>query len=176
MTARDEIVYAYIDAANLEKGVARLGWKLDYARFRKWLTDKYQVKVAYLFVGMILEQADTYSELQKVGFVIIFKEAVPLKSGGFKSNCDADLVLQATCDAFESPGSKAILVSSDGDFACLVKFLKSRGSFKMLISPDQACSYLLMKIGISILYLNTQKEYLNLSSKNKKALDGDKTP
>jgi len=34
---------AYIDGANLHKGVNSLGWKLDYARFRIWLKDKYKI-------------------------------------------------------------------------------------------------------------------------------------
>ena len=38
--------YAYIDGANLHKGVSSLGWELDYARFRVWLTKKYSVKKA----------------------------------------------------------------------------------------------------------------------------------
>ena len=41
--------YAYIDGANLHKGVHSLGWKLDYKRFRVWLSEKYGVRVAYLF-------------------------------------------------------------------------------------------------------------------------------
>lgn len=42
---------AYIDGANLHKGIASLGWQLDYARFRVWLKDKYGVETAYLFKG-----------------------------------------------------------------------------------------------------------------------------
>jgi len=41
--------YAFIDGANLYKGVSDLGWKLDYARLRVWLTEKYNVKMAYIF-------------------------------------------------------------------------------------------------------------------------------
>ena len=41
---------AYIDAANLHKGIASLGWKLDYGRFRIWLKEKYRVEVAYLLL------------------------------------------------------------------------------------------------------------------------------
>jgi hypothetical protein len=29
--------FAYIDGANLHKGVNGLGWSLDYRRFRIWL-------------------------------------------------------------------------------------------------------------------------------------------
>jgi hypothetical protein len=38
--------YAYIDGANLHKGINSLGWKLDYARFRIWLTEKYDAEKA----------------------------------------------------------------------------------------------------------------------------------
>ena len=33
--------FAFIDGANLHKGVNGLGWKLDYERFRVWLSEKY---------------------------------------------------------------------------------------------------------------------------------------
>ena len=43
---------AYIDGANLNKGVKSEGWKINYAKLRKWLTDKYNVQKAYIFLGM----------------------------------------------------------------------------------------------------------------------------
>ncbi len=42
--------FAYIDGANLYKGVEQLGWELDYHRFRIWLKEKYQVQRAYLYI------------------------------------------------------------------------------------------------------------------------------
>lgn len=39
---------AYIDAANLHKGISALDWKLNYRRFRIWLSEKYHVQTAYL--------------------------------------------------------------------------------------------------------------------------------
>lgn len=32
--------YAYIDGANLHKGVEQLDWEFDYKKFRVWLTEK----------------------------------------------------------------------------------------------------------------------------------------
>ena len=46
-------VRVYIDGANLHKGINELGWKLDYARFRVWLKDKYSADTVYLFIGLI---------------------------------------------------------------------------------------------------------------------------
>ncbi len=43
--------YAFIDAQNLYYEIKRMGWRLDYKRFRIYLKEKYNVKVAYLFMG-----------------------------------------------------------------------------------------------------------------------------
>lgn len=41
--------YAFIDGNNLNFGMKGLGWKLDYARFRCYLKEKYKVEIAYIF-------------------------------------------------------------------------------------------------------------------------------
>ena len=73
--------FAYIDGANLHKGVASLGWKLDYRRFRVWLSEKYGVKTAYLFIGLIPKYKELYTYLQESGFTLVFKEVVYDGSG-----------------------------------------------------------------------------------------------
>ena len=45
--------FAYIDGANLYRGVESLGWNMDYRRFRVWLAEKYGVKSAYLSKGQV---------------------------------------------------------------------------------------------------------------------------
>lgn len=47
--------HAYIDGANLYTSIGKLGWRLDYKRFRLWLNSKYNVEKAYLFIGMVPE-------------------------------------------------------------------------------------------------------------------------
>lgn len=39
--------YAFIDSQNLNLGIQKLGWKLDYKKFRVYLTEKYGVRKAY---------------------------------------------------------------------------------------------------------------------------------
>ena len=68
--------YAYIDGANLHKGVENLGWKLNYKRFRIWLNDKYGVEQAYLFIGLMPKNKDLYTRLQEAGFTLIFKDVI----------------------------------------------------------------------------------------------------
>ena len=167
--------FAYIDGANLYKGISTFGWELDYARFRVWLSEKYGAKSAYLFIGLIPKYKDLYKYLQESGFTLIFKEVVYDGDGMPKGNCDADLVLQVACDAYENKFEKAIIVSSDGDYASLVKFLKERDKLRIILSPHtkDLCSILLKRMNVPISYLNDQKSILQ--AQNKKAPDRDKT-
>lgn len=160
--SKSENNFAYIDGANLHKGVENLGWRLDYKRFRIWLKDKYKVSQAYIFIGLVPKYKDIYTSLQEAGFTLVFKETTYDGEGKIKGNCDADLVLKATRDAYENVFNKAILVSSDGDYAGLVNFLKERDKFLAIISPaaSKRCSILLKRINTRIAYLDDQKSLL----------------
>lgn len=57
--------FAYIDGANLHSGIKNLGWELDYARFRVWLKEKYNVQKAYIFLGLIPSKKVTLSIKRK---------------------------------------------------------------------------------------------------------------
>ena len=151
---------AYIDGANLHKGIGDLGWTMDYRRFRIWLQDKYSVERAYLFLGLVPRHKDLYTSLQEAGYTIIFKETAYDGNGKVKGNCDADLVLKAAIDFYEKKFNQAVLVSSDGDYAGLVGFLNEKQVFRALLSPGNHCSFLLRKLNISIVYLGTKRGIL----------------
>ena len=153
--------FAYIDGANLHKGVDDLGWKLDYKRLRLWLNNKYDVKRAYIFLGLIPRYKDLYNYLQEVGFTLVFKETVYDDNGKAKGNCDADLVLRTVCDTYENNFDKAVIVSSDGDYACLIKFLQKRDKLLSIVSPNNHCSVLLKTTNARILYLDWVKNKVN---------------
>lgn len=144
MKKTEERIYAFIDSNNVNLGIKDLGWKLDFRKFRIYLKEKYNVSVAYLFIGFVPTNQDLYSSLQKAGFVLIFKPTLPDKDGNVKGNIDADLVLQAMIDYKNY--DKAILISSDGDFYSLVKYLYERKKLACAMSPYvKACSILLKK-------------------------------
>ena len=73
--------------------------------------------------------------LQDFGYVLVFKSVLHLSSGKTKGNVDAELVLQAMIDY--SDYKKAVLVTGDGDFACLVHHLYKNEKLKRLIVPDK---------------------------------------
>ena len=99
---------------------------------------------AYYFIGYVAGNQPLYSELQKVGYVLVFKPTIPDGDGNIKGNIDADLVLQAIIDAPNY--DKAIIVSSDRDFYSLVKYLYENSKLKFVMSPYvEICSSLLKK-------------------------------
>ncbi len=165
---------AYIDGANLHKGVENLGWKLDYKRFRVWLREKFRVEQAYLFIGLIPKHKDLYTRLQECGYTLVFKETIYDGNGKVKGNCDADLVLWAVRDAYEKSYEKTVLVSSDGDYASLVKFLIEKGKMHTVLSPYETkkCSILLKRTSVHISYITDHK---NILSRKEKAPNADGT-
>lgn len=71
MKKKNEVVYAFIDSQNLNLGVLDSGWRLDFARFRKYLAAKYNVNRAFLFIGYIPENQSLYESLKQAGYKII---------------------------------------------------------------------------------------------------------
>lgn len=116
--------YAFIDSQNLHLAIKNIGWKLDYEKFRKYLSDKYKVNKAYLFIGYIPGNENFYTSLQNKGYVLVFKPTLQNKDGVIKGNCDAELVLN--CMIEYANFNKAVIVSGDGDFHCLIEYLEKK--------------------------------------------------
>jgi len=136
--------YAFIDSQNLNLGIRSLGWRLDFVKFRRYLTEKYGISTAYLFIGYVPQNQDLYSFLQKSRYVLILKPTIPDEDGRVKGNVDADLVLQAMVDF--SKYDKAVIVTSDGDFYSLVKYFYDQKKLECVMSPYmKTCSSLLKK-------------------------------
>lgn len=158
--------YAFIDSQNLNLGIKSTGWKLDFEKFRRYLKEKYGVSTAYLFIGYVPANNDIYSSLQKMGYVLVFKPTVPDKNGNVKGNIDADLVLQVMIDYLKY--DKAVIVTSDGDFYSLVKYLYDNGKLKFVMSPYvKTCSLLLRKSAKEkIIFMENLKAKLEYKRKN----------
>jgi uncharacterized LabA/DUF88 family protein len=165
----DSKTIAYIDGANLHKGVESSLWKLDYRKFRFWIRQKFNIADAHLFIGLIPKHANLYTALQNIGYTLVFKEVVYDGDGRVKGNCDADLVLRAARDYFEQGITSVVLVSSDGDYAPLIKFWLEKKVRCAIISPASTskCSVLLKRTGVPIVYLEEVKHKLWYQPKSK---------
>ncbi|MDO8582422.1 MAG: NYN domain-containing protein, partial [bacterium] len=127
--------YAFIDSQNLNMNVRKQGWILDFARFRVYLKEKYGVQKAFLFIGYIEGNTKLYDFLTRTGYICIFKPTLARKDTTIKGNCDAELVLHTM---IEFPHyEKGIIVSGDGDFYCLVKYLLEKKKLGAIFIPNR---------------------------------------
>jgi uncharacterized LabA/DUF88 family protein len=156
--------YAFIDSQNLYLSIKHgVGWKLDNRKFRIYLKEKFNVQNAYLFIGYMDTNKDLYKYLQECGYILIFKPTLTYKDGTTKGNCDAELVLQAMIEYQNY--SKAVIVSGDGDFFCLIDHLKKHNKLETVLIPNERkYSALLKKVNDSdrkyLVFLNQLKNKL----------------
>jgi len=155
-----EVVYAFIDSQNLNLGIQSHGWKLDFRKFRVYLRDKYRVQKAFLFIGYIKKYENLYLKLKSYGYNLIFKEVNRYQNGIIKGNVDSELVLYASAKEFNNY-EKAIIISGDGDFYCLIEYLKSKNKFSRLLIPNRkGMSKILWEFSESTDYLENSKNKL----------------
>ena len=136
---------AYIDASNLKFGIEQSGWKLDYKSFRSWLRDKFGVSQVILFMGLIPDNSELYNHLQSIGYDISFKPTITSKEGRTKGNIDGELILTIARDFYENNLKSVVLVAGDGDYHCVVEFLKEKNIPVTIVSPNKKYLSLLLK-------------------------------
>lgn len=176
--------YAYIDSQNLNLGIQKVGFKLDWTKFYALLTKKYGVKKAYLFIGYVAENEPMYEQLHSIGYSIVLKPTVEMlltpeqkvereealakraadenkedHKTTMKGNIDAEMVLQAMIDYPDYGG--AIIVSGDGDFFCLVEYLEKKGKLAHLMVPNWQRSMLLKPFEAKTIRLDLMKRQLS---------------
>ena len=158
--------YAFIDSQNVNLAIRSIGWKLDFRRFRVYLKEKYHVQKAFLFIGYIEGNNDLYVQLQDAGFLCIFKPTLTYKDGTTKGNCDAELVLHTMIEY--NNYKKAVIVTGDGDFYCLVQYLLEKGKLEAVLIPNQLRFSALLKFKSFrpfLRYMNDLREKLEYTKK-----------
>lgn len=172
-----EAVYAFIDNQNLNVTIQKLGWKIDWRKFRVFLEKQYGVSKAFMFIGYMPEHEDMYEKLHEAGFVIVLKQTYDLarvhdesKSHGadnadtedkrpMKGNVDTELVLWAMKELPHYTG--AVLVSGDGDFYSLVEYLEEQGKLKKILTPSWQYSSM----------FNKYEKYIDRTDKHRREIE-----
>lgn len=154
--------YAFIDSQNLNLGIREQGWELDFKRLRVYLKDKYSVNKAFLFIGYVAGNERLYKFLQEAGYIVIFKPTLEYKKKGSirtKGNVDTELVLHAMIEYANY--DKALIISGDGDFHCLIEYLEQHGKLGHVVIPDRNnYSSLLRKFRKYFVYMDQLQQKL----------------
>lgn len=143
---------AFIDGQNLHMGttLSDTPWKVDLAKFRIYLEKKYHVIEAYYFLGYVQEvNQELYADIQKAGFILVFRQHNPAMVGKKKGNVDSDIIFNVMKRLYKNPNfDQIVLVSGDGDYKILVDFLIEEKRFKKVLFPNKKfASSLYKKIG-----------------------------
>ncbi|HSW80248.1 MAG TPA: NYN domain-containing protein [Candidatus Saccharimonadales bacterium] len=193
-TERKPRVYAFIDSQNLNVGTQKSGWKMDWRKFRQFLADEYGVNKAYMFIGYMPENEDLYEQMHQAGYAVVLKPTFDLtrpqpemlevmgeepgQNNGqqkpneheekkpVKGNIDAELVLWAMKEM--SNYEKAIIVSGDGDFYCLIEYLDQKGRLLHLLAPSQYYSNLYNKYEKYVVRLDQHRKQLAYKDYNRR--------
>ena len=155
--------YAFIDGANLHFTYENFDWKLDYNKLLIHLRSKFDVSVAYYFIGETKETADIREKLDSYGYTVKLKAPSPYESKAeycpyctkvivpelHKNKADVDSFLTLTAMTDLDFFNKAVLITSDGDFDELVKRLVREEKLRIVFAPCRnGCSKLLKKVAI----------------------------
>ena len=130
---------AFIDGQNLYMNTKSYGWKVDLARFRIYLREKYSVDKAYYFLGAVSDENEKlYYQIQEAGFILTFREHNQSMIGKKKGNVDTDIVFTVMEKIAEKEKfDKVVLVSGDGDYFKMVKYLVGKNRFEKLLAPNR---------------------------------------
>ena len=133
--------YAFIDAQNLYMATSKReksSWRIDLARFRVYLREKYQVTKAFYFLGYVQDKNEgIYEEIQNAGFVLVFREHNPAMIGKKKGNVDSDIIFSIMKRLYKKEDfDSVVLVSGDGDYKKLVDFLIEEKRLEKILFPD----------------------------------------
>lgn len=105
-----------------------------------------------------------YTALQQQGFILVFKPTIDFKEGKIKGNVDAELVLHAMIEWGNY--DRAIIVTGDGDFHCLIEYLKKKGKLEKILIPNQhKYSALLKKFTTDMVFIDELKGKLEYFGK-----------
>ena len=130
---------AYIDGQNLYMGTttSKPSWKVDLFRFRKYLAQKYGISEAYYYLGTVSDdQIAMYNDIQKAGFILVFREHNPAMASIKKGNVDTDIVFDIMSYLYKNRSHcKIFLISADGDYFKLVKFLIDEKKLGKVLFP-----------------------------------------
>lgn len=132
---------AFIDGQNLYMGTLseENPWTIDFLKLRKYLFKKYNVKEIFYYIGYLDKKNEkVYSKIKGANFIIIKKEHNKLMTSHKKGNVDSDIIFDIMKKICEKEDfNRIILISGDGDYLKLVKYLIEKDKFEKILFPNR---------------------------------------
>lgn len=160
-------VKIYIDGSNTFHAQKKLGWKIDWAKMKNYVSETYEVVELIYYTGLKNNDEAMKSFLRylsKVGVGVVTKPLKKILLGKddqlfvyskdgyiYKANFDVEM----TADILlETEGvNRIIIFSGDSDFAYLVKKLNSLGKDVTVFSSRKTIAWELKLEKVEIIFL-----------------------
>jgi uncharacterized LabA/DUF88 family protein len=174
--------YIFIDASNIHYYLKDAGWKIDWIKFQNHYNSAFQDPYFYYYEGIRskgvyfdlhpdhgLQDFNTARKRKQNYFKFLRQHDYRVRhkpvtrvydntSGQFKHKCNFDVEL--TIDAIDNINNYDVfsLVSGDGDFEKLVRYLKGKNKKTIVIAPKDRFSGNLKKAANVTINLNNIKD------------------
>ncbi|MFA7284431.1 MAG: NYN domain-containing protein [Candidatus Absconditabacterales bacterium] len=147
---------------NIHKGICKLGWIIDWAKYYRYMKQRYAIDRLVMFIGYVETYVGLYNYLRDCGYEIVFKETMILKNQHIKGNVDIDVAIYAVDDRHIGLTNQFFLATGDGDYNSLVYYFVRKGAMGKVFTPgSQDTSSLLTKAtGNSIVDLSNLEHIL----------------
>ena len=178
--------FIFIDAANSHYYLKMAGWQIDWVKFKTYFEQVYQSPSFFYYEGVPSKgqyldihpdhgipefsvakrkKYNYFKFLKGINFKVRQKPVGRIydsTSGQFKHKCNFDVEL--TIDALDNIGNYDcfVLVSGDGDFVKLVKYLKGMKKKAVIIAPSERLSWNLEKAANQVIYLDNLEDHIRL--------------
>lgn len=170
-----------IDASNFHYYLVKAGWQIDWVKFKSFFESRYDFPMFFYYEGVPSKsqyfdinaghslsdfiqakknKLNYFTFLKTLSFKVRQKPVGRVydnTSGQFKHKCNFDVEL--TIDALDGIESFDIfvLLSGDGDFVKLIKYLKGKKKKTVVIAPSDRFSDNLEKAANQVIYLEDLK-------------------
>jgi uncharacterized LabA/DUF88 family protein len=125
---------AYIDNENVNVSIAKLWRKIDWSALYRRLQHTYSIDQVKMFMGRHPSYQRMYDFFDSIGYTLVFRKMIINDAQPLKWNIDTELVLEVMKDFPRL--HKAVVMSGDGDFACLLEYLYQQKKLEKLIVPN----------------------------------------
>lgn len=177
MNTKKPKAWVFIDGSNIHYFLIKTGWRIDWKKFKRFCEDRYESPRFFYYEGIPSKsqyfdihpghsvkdfsdakksKLDYFKFLKSISFLIRQKPVGRVydnTAGAFKHKCNFDVEL--TIDALDGLGQYEVfvLVSGDGDFVKLIKYLKGKRKKTVVIAPWERLSNNLEDAANQVIYL-----------------------
>ena len=135
----------YIDAANIILSAKDSSFDLDTMRLIQHLRDSCRDAHVIYFTGNFRSKRNEFDILTQSGVEMVYKE-IYNEARKQKANCDVEISHRITSDILNGTVENIILLSGDGDFACLYDFAYSKNiPVKAMAFDAASCSRMIKR-------------------------------